>query len=198
MVMFSTKKIISEKLQNICTIQLGYQFRKYLEHDINGTISVIQMKDIKECTLNSTKLLKVNLDNTKADFYVNKGMILFMPRGFNNDAIFIKEDLKNTIASSQFYILKLTIDDVLPEYITWYLNQKPAQKYFKNNREGTSLLIVNIGQLKELEVKIPSLKIQESIVMADNMIQKEKKLYQEIVNKRYILTSKLLLSTINL
>ncbi|MEI8390240.1 MAG: restriction endonuclease subunit S [bacterium] len=187
-----------KKLQDVCQIQLGYQFRKRFEHDLSGNYSVIQMKDVEDYSLNISELLKVKIEKVKKEYLISKNTILFMPRGFNNDAILIKEDLEDTIATSQFYILKVADQSILPEYLTWYINQRPAQKYFVSNRAGTSILIINIGQLKELEVRIPDIKTQENIVKAYDLSRREKQIYQEITEKRHHLINEMLLSKINL
>ncbi len=191
------KKIQIKKLQDICKIQLGYQFRTRFEHDPDGNYFVVQMKDIEDCSLNTTELLKVNINNIKNDYIINKNTILFMPRGFNNDAILIKNPLEHTIASSQFYILNVIDSTLLPEYLTWYINQKPAQKYFVSNRAGTSILVINIAQLKELEVKIPDIQTQENIVRVSELAYREKQIYQQIMEKRQTLISEKLLKKIN-
>lgn len=191
------QEIKIKKLQDVCHIQLGYQFRKRFEHDPSGNFYVIQMKDINNYNLNTSELLKVKIDNVKKEYLITKNTILFIPRGFNNDAIFIKDDIKDTIASSQFYILNVCDSSIMPEYLTWYINQTPAQKYFVTNRAGTSILIINIALLKELEVKIPDIQTQKNIVKIYDLSRKEKQLHQEIMNKRYSLISELLLSKIN-
>ncbi len=191
------KATISQKLKNICEIQLGYQFRTRFEHDLAGNYFVIQMKDIKDYSLSTAELLKVKLPKVKNDYLITQNTILFTPRGYNNNAIFIDEALNDTIASSQFYIIKVSDKNVLPEYLTWYINQSPAQKYFTSNRAGTTIPIINIAQLKELEVKIPDIETQENIVKTYNLACKEKEIYQQIMDKRHTLISEALLTKIN-
>jgi restriction endonuclease S subunit len=191
------EKIKINKLQNICKIQLGFQFRKRIEHEPKGMYSVIQMKDIDNYTLNITELIKVNIDNIKNDYIVDKGAILFMPRGFNNEAVLITENLVNTIATAQFYILKVETNDILLEYLVWYINQQPAQKYFASIRAGSALPIINISQLKELEIKIPDLETQKNIIRIFDLARKEKELQSLIQNKKSLLIENVLMNKIN-
>lgn len=184
------------KLNDVCQVQLGYQFRGSFEQDPSGNYSVIQMKDINNYTLNLSELYKVNLENVKPEYLITRDTVLFMPRGFNNHAVHIEEELHNTIATDLFYIIKVKDTRLNAGYLAWYLNQKPAQKYFASIREGTSILLVKIGQFKEIEIPILDLQTQNAIANLHKLSIKETKLVQAIQEKRAQLLETMLLERI--
>jgi len=186
------------KLQEICEFQLGYQFRRKPEYVSDGNYRIAQMKDIHNYTLNTSELSKVKLEDVKEDYLIDKGTVLFTPRGFNNGAALVMDKLENTIAAGLFYIIRVKDSSVLPEYITWYLNQKPAQKYFASNRAGTSIPTINIGFLKELEIKIPDLEVQEKIAHIFYLSLREKELTINLQEKKQQLIEAVLLEKINI
>lgn len=186
------------KLQEICEFQLGYQFRSKPEYVSEGNYRIAQMKDIHNYTLKTADLLSVNLENIKEGYLIDKGTVLFTPRGFNNEAALVTEKLEKTIAAGLFYIIRINNETVLPEYVTWYLNQKPAQKYFASNRAGTSIPIINIGFLKEFEVKIPDLQTQDKIARIFFLGLREKELTISLQEKKQQLIEAVLLDKINI
>ena len=91
--------------------------------------------------------------------------------------------LENTIATSYFYILKLETDKVLPEYISWYLNQPPSQSYIQSHARGTGMLLIPKKDFIELAIDIPPMETQKIIVKLNQLQQKESCLLKELETK---------------
>jgi restriction endonuclease S subunit len=86
--------------------------------------------------------------------------------------------------------------DILPGYLAWYLNQRPAQIYFDRNAGGTRIQIINKQLLSELEVIVPDLKTQEMVENIYGLHQREQDLVSAIKEKKHKLILTQLLSAV--
>jgi len=177
------------KIKHIVDIQIGYQFRGRIEPISGGTHQVIQIKDFDDDRkLDVSGLYKVIPDRSPKRYLVSKGDILFLSRGQKNFAFPIKLYLKSTIAASYFFILKLKTENVLPEYLAWYINQRTAQNYLHSiARRGSHMPMVPKSAFEQLKVDLPSLVIQEKIVKLDGLREKEQSLINNLKKKRGLL-----------
>jgi len=160
------------------------------------------MKDINDGIFNAEKIdrIKKNKDKIKKDYFLSKGDILFVSRGFNHYATLLDVSLENTIAISHFYVLKLKLEKakvILPAYLAWYMNQFPAQKHYRKYGAGTGILLVNKEALEDLSVVIPDMNTQEKIVKLYKLKLKEKNLVNKIEEKKDRLIKRLLIEKIS-
>lgn len=181
-----TKKIMKAHITDIADINIGYQFRSKIELTNEGTHSVIQIRDFDaNRNLKTAELSRVKIDKPIEQFHISKGDILFLSRGHRNWAAPIAEDLKDAIAVSHFFVLKIKSTDVLPEYISWYINQAPAQEYLHSNaRHGTHMPLIPMSAFKGLSVEVPPKETQKKIVELSNLMEREKQIVAELEEKR--------------
>lgn len=177
---------MKKKITEIADIQLGYQFRKKIESVDDGTNRVIQIRDFDEHRiLHKEGLSRVKIDKPAEQYLINKGDVLFLSRGHRNWAASIIDNYENTIAVSHFYVLKIRNASVIPEYIAWYINQAPAQEYLHNiARRGTHIPIIPLSAFKGLTVDLPDKETQKKIVELSTLMEKEKRLLNELQEKR--------------
>ena len=71
-------------------------------------------------------------------------------------------------------------DEVLPEYLTWYLNSASSQNYLKSQAVGSSIVSISKFVIDELELSIPDLNTQKAILKIAHLRNAEKKLQQQI------------------
>ena len=186
------------KLSDIVEIKSGYLFKSKIVNDPNGQFKVIQLKDVDDNgVVNINNLFSVSDDNIKGANFLKKGDIIFKSKSAKHTAAVFNMDSNNTIATVHFFLLRLKTNQILPEYLAWYINQKPAQKYFKIKAGGTRIPIVTKKILEELEVVIPSLPTQEKVMTVNNLFIKEKELLAKLEEKREILVNTALLDVVN-
>jgi len=147
---------------------------------------VIQIRDFDELfSLKKENLQTVRLKGDADRYLVNKNDVLFLSRGHRNYAIPIIAQLRNTVAASYFFILRIKTGKVLPDYLAWYINQAPAQEYLHNNaRRGTHMPLVPLSAFADLTIEIPDIKSQSMIVSLSALMDKEKALLNELQEKR--------------
>jgi restriction endonuclease S subunit len=175
----------------------GYSFRNKVEHDPNGDLDVIQMKDLEmNYTRIGTGLIKIDSSTISPKYLLEKGDVLLVAKGGNNFAILFDLDLPKAIASSAFFVLRPNPKLINPGYLAWYINQKPVQQYFIDNRVGTYMPNINKNTILGIEIKVPEKITQERIVEMDALQKREYLLSNELLLKRKQLISYLLFSTI--
>ena len=186
---------MKQKIKNIADIQIGYQFRKKIETERDGTHQVIQIRDFDETQyLNKEGLCWVKMPHLSKKYSINKNDVLFLARGHRNFAIPIMDSFDNTIAASTFYILKIKTKKVIAEYLAWFINQPPAQGYLHNlARRGTHMPLIPKSVFENLKVYVPDIEIQKKIITLNSLTDKERTLINSIQEKRTLLVRSLCL-----
>lgn len=186
---------MQQKIKDIADIQLGYQFRKKIEPERDGTHQVIQIRDFDENqNLNQEGLCRITIDQLSEKYLVHKNDILFLARGHRNYATPVMASMERTIAVSHFFILKVKSEKVIPEYLAWFINQAPAQEYLHNlARRGSHMPIIPKSVFGNLKVHIPDIETQKKIVKLNTLIDKERTLLYNLREKRALLIRSLCL-----
>lgn len=124
---------------------------------------------------------------------MTKDDVLLMAKGVNNLALAYNPDTYAAlIPSTAFLIIKVSGSGVLPAYIAWYINQPGAQQFLKNQAKGSSPPSITVKILAELEICIPDLETQKTILKIHDLRMREKKLKSDIERlKETILNYKL-------
>ncbi|HNX24774.1 MAG TPA: restriction endonuclease subunit S [Spirochaetota bacterium] len=178
------------QLQEISQINSGYQFRGDLPELQPGEWKFIQMRDIdSDNSINQDTVINIDfkIKEGPADKYLlNKGDILFKNRGAKNNAAVFNLDWPQVIVSHQFLIVRTTDNAMIAEYLAWYINSESAQLYFKQHAAGTTTLLIQKKTLEELEIVVPSIEIQKSIVEVEHLRNREK----HLVSRKMVLRDK--------
>lgn len=177
------------KVNEITEIQIGYQSRERIESDQDGTHRIIQIKDFDNYRHLQTKSLTSFFPERAPDRYlVNQGDILFLSRGQRNFAYALDEILPDTVAASYFFILRVKNKDILSDYLAWYINQVPAQEFlYSTAKRGSHMPIVPKASFELLEVSIPPIDIQKTIVKIEELVRQEQDISEEMAFKRELL-----------
>lgn len=183
------------KLKIIATIHMGYPFRTRLDDFPKGHLKVIQMKELLDNnTINYDNLTEIYLHPVQSHHFVQEGDLLFKSRGKSTTATILRHAPKDTFASAPLLIIRVDKPHkIFPEYLNWFINQRPAQRYFKSRQEGTSAIMINKKQLENLEVTLPSLEKQHLIVDLASLAEQEQDLLHTIQHKKKQLISKTLM-----
>ena len=177
---------MKKKITEIADVQLGYQFRKKIEPVDDGSNRVIQIRNFDENhALLKENLSRVRLDTAAEKYLISKGDVLFLSRGHRNWAAPIDDDLSATVAASHFFVVRPKQDNVLSEYLAWYINQAPAQEYLHNiARRGTHMPLIPLSAFLGLTVDLPNIETQRKIVELSRLMEHEKLLLSYLQEKR--------------
>lgn len=184
-------------IKDIAQVIAGYTFKKAIESDNSGNIFVFQAKDLiqGEPLINVNTLTKAFLGIPEHAAYLQGNDILLVARGMKSGAfrstVFMSEE-SNVIASSSVHIIRIKSEDVLPEYISHYLNSKEGQDSLSQIVSGSYIGAIPRGELERIKIPIPTLQKQKAIVdLHQNMRSQQKilirrnELKQNIINATF-------------
>jgi Type I restriction modification DNA specificity domain len=175
-------------LGELAEIQMGYPFRSRLEHDPQGDVAVIQMKDIDDANLLHTEeAIRVALPKGKTHHLLRAGDLLFRSRGRSNGVAQVMEGLGSAVLSAPMLLIRP--HGALPAYLCWYINAPATQAQLAALAEGTSVRMISAEALKALDVPLPSPGTQRRIVQAAALAEQEQSLLARIATLRQRLTT---------
>lgn len=163
----------------------GYSFREKVENEPDGDLLVVQMKDIKDYTvINEASMTRIKSDEISPKYYLETGDILFICKGSNNYALVYDLQVPKAVAASAFFVMRADKTNVVADYLAWYINQTPVQRYLRDNMAGTYIPNINKSTVEGIQIEVPSLEIQKKIVEVDRLRKQESFLMTEIIKKR--------------
>src|ERR1051326_2029531 len=126
-------------LRDISDIRAGYSFRGRIKPKSGGRYGVVQIKDLDVGGLfQPGDLLRTDLSDVNANHFLHHGDVLFVARGERKRAVVIDEIAPNTVFGSQFFGCRPQ-SGIDPTYLAWFINQKPAQRYFEQHKRGSNV-----------------------------------------------------------
>lgn len=180
-------------LKHITSIQTGV-FAKPIQ---KGEVVYLQAKHFDESgELAETLYPDLDLDSKIKKHLLKKGDVLFAAKGSKNFAAWYENDEMPAVASTSFFVIRLNEKNVLPGYLTWFLNHSATQALLKGYARGTSIASISKAVLSELEIPVPSIQKQELILRIFKLRNRERNLKQQIENLREIEIQNLLINTI--
>ena len=179
------------KLGDISSITTGQVIKR--KEARPGDVDAIQYRIL---TLKSFDedgfLVKEELDSFKASeeieskYITSKGDIvvrLSMPF----TSITIDKESEGILIPSLFVVIRINCNDILPSYLSLYLNSNKMKKQYIREARGSAIQILKTSAFKEFEIMIPDMSIQEQAVTLNELMMREKRLLQLLIkenNKR--------------
>jgi Type I restriction modification DNA specificity domain len=173
-------------LKDVAAIRTGHLFREKIEAEAGGPLRVIQVGDVaSDGRLMAGSLTRIRLPEIKSNQLLQVGDCLFISRGPRKQAIALVEPIEATIATSQFFIIRPSPGgSLLPEFLAWQLNQRPAQRYFEAHSRGSAASLINLDAMKRTPVETPPIETQRRIVHLHRLGLREQALLEAIQQKR--------------
>jgi restriction endonuclease S subunit len=100
------------------------------------------------------------------------------------------------VASTSFFVIRITDDTLLPKYAAWFLNHPDTQEFLKGKAKGTSMPSIKKADLEELEIPVPSLEKQQLIIQLGALSRREAELRHEILSKRQQIVNQQIINAI--
>lgn len=184
-------------LNQIASIKSGYPFRGRIVEASDTGIIAVQMKDVlldSNC-IQWESCVSTALTSKREPDWIQAGDVLIAARGSHNYAVTIDHKFQETglqvVASPHFFVLRAHQGSaVLPEYLTWLLNQRPCQRYFKQNAAGSLTQSIRRQVLEKAPIAVPSLAKQQSIIRLVDTLRQEKQVVEQLIdNSERLMTS---------
>jgi restriction endonuclease S subunit len=150
-------------------------------------------KDVQVDKLNLKNLITVDLDIADQNYLI-KGDIVFKSKGSEHICRLIDKSVPKLLAAIPLMVVRLSprIKNFEPEFLAYFLNTSTAQQYFNQCASFTTIKFITKAVLSELIVPIIPLEDQRKIINISNMIEREKFLEKQLLEKKTSLIDSLL------
>lgn len=112
--------------------------------------------------------------------------ILIANRGTRMTAAFVPEGLE-AIASGQLFIVRVTSQQVTPEYLHWFLNLAKTQALLSSHARGSYVKTLSISVVRRLPVPVIPLELQAKLCALSDLAARERELLRILAEKRELL-----------
>jgi hypothetical protein len=116
-------------------------------------------------------------------FAIREGDVLVPLRSARVSSLVARGVLPRTIAVGHWAIIT-TKPEVLPEYLAWYLAHPANARAIGNLVVGSSLPFMPLSALREMEIEVPALAIQQQIVRVESLHRRHTELEQRLTQTR--------------
>ena len=182
------------RLQDICTIQMGYTARRQLAPIVRGGIAAIRLQDVHPGGhIDPSQLVRVRADQLSDRHLVCAGDVVFRSRSDHNTAAALGDRFSEpALALLPLFILRPKPRIILPAFLAWSINQGAAQRHFERVGRGTNMRMISRSGLSSLEVDVPDIGTQRRIVAVDDLASRERALSLHVANRRRTRTTLIL------
>jgi restriction endonuclease S subunit len=172
------------RIQDCADVRPGFSAKSAIVNDPEGTLQVIAAQHITKgepYRYNDEHSLLISPPKFYEKYTVAAGDILFMSRGINNYAVLIEAVPDPAIAPLTFFIIK-SKQNVLPEYLAWYLNQEMIKAKLNEIRAGAGTPMIPSSAFREISIPLPPLATQKRIAEIGRLQMLEKQLLQQLTD----------------
>ncbi|MEZ5613520.1 MAG: restriction endonuclease subunit S [Rhodocyclaceae bacterium] len=176
-------EFLQVKLGQISEVRMGYPFRCRLEHEPEGEVAVIQMKDIDGDEIQHLgDVTRVSLPDGKAHHLIQEGDLIFRSRGRSNSVALVGPNIGKAVLAAPMLLIRS--GDVLPAYLMWFINLPLTQATLAALSEGTSVRMISKEAIQDLDIVVPSIQRQRLIVEIAALEQREEALMADLAAQR--------------
>lgn len=175
---------MKSKIADIVEVRAGYPFRGRVVPDPGGNARVIQIRDLDDGDgVRTDSLVRVkaaNLDN----YRIRPDDVLFLARGERRFAVPApRQDEGDLIAAAYFFVLRpgRSVD---ASYLIWAVNQVEFQEAMRTFVKSTTMQQITKADLLEVPIDVPPLATQRKIVAVHELMERERRLADELRQKR--------------
>ena len=169
------------ELHEIADVIAGYTFRGAIKPDNKGSIAVFQAKDLVQGQpfQDTSSLTLISQDIPGYAGHLKKNDVLLIARGMKSGAfrstLFLADE-HNVVASSSVHIVRITAPNILPEYVSHYLNTADGQLALAGIVSGSYIGALPRKELEKIKIPIPTLRKQEALINLYRNIREQQKI----------------------
>jgi len=173
-------------MKTLANVAAGYPLRGSAESLESGEVRLIQMRNITSTLqVDWGTVARVSLPTKRTPQWLERGDVIFAARGARNYAVCFDELPQKAVCSPHFFVIRiLDKETVLPSFLAWQINQRPAQDYFERSATGSHIPNVRRQVLEDLKVTIPPLERQKTIAALWDSLRKEERMTLALIRNR--------------
>lgn len=116
-------------------------------------------------------------------YRIAEGDVLVPLRSARFAAIVGRGVLDDVIVSSSWAIIR-THPGIEPEFLAWFLSHPVTQRIIQRQVQGTNIAFITTSVLKELEVPVPTIRLQQEIARLVQLERRMRALERQLVDAR--------------
>ena len=185
--MISATAIRSVRLIALADLTGGYPLRVGVDTLVSGDVAVIQMSNVdSETGIDWPTVRRAALPTERSSSHLKPDDIIFTTRGTRNFAIALDHIPSPAVCSPHFFVIKIKAGaGVVPAFLAWQINQKPAQDHLRRSATGTDILNIRRDALENLVIAVPSYARQNAIVAFATAAAAERAAFARLVENRH-------------
>ncbi len=184
---------MQNKLEDIASITTGL----YEKTHLSGDTLYLQGKHFDEFGKIRQDIVinpELQADERLERHILREGDILLIAKGENNRACLYQNEIGQAVASSTFFVIRITEKGLLPEFLQWYFNTEYMQNVFSGLSKGTQISSLSKKTLSDIEIPVPPLNNQKEILEIQRLWEKEKSLTTDLLKLKDAFYQKQLLN----
>lgn len=176
------------KISDIATVKAGFPFRGAIRDMAGGNVLAVQMKNVDPgMGIDWAGVTRTSLPGRRQPDWLETGDIIFAARGNRNYAVHVKDPPGQAVCSPHFFVIEMRKDiQVLPAFLSWQINQAPAQRYLEQAATGSYIPNIRRQVLEDLPISVPPLLQQEKILTLYNAAAQERSTLEGLIENRKI------------
>lgn len=184
------------KLQDIAQIQVGFTLSRTkatpssLRNYTYKTLSINAFPSNGIKIIQGYENLHISNEEISDTYFTQEGDVLIRLRDPIR-SLFISKDSTGLLVSSLVVIVRVDRGQILGEFLSYYLNSNLPQNYFQSKVRGTTIPMIRVSDLKELEIPLPSLEKQKKIISLMQESEKEISLLKEAITQKSLLNQQI-------
>jgi restriction endonuclease S subunit len=174
-------------LSDIAQLSVGYPFRNTCVPGESGSLACF-LRDIDDSgELKLQNLKRVENANPNDSHIAKEGDVVFRSRGTPFMASVVPKIAKDLLVVAPMIRIRVNREMVLPEYLVWYINSVYGAAYFKEFATGSGIPLISKTVLEQMPVKLPNLRVQQTIADLVKLSRKEHEILAEIVKQKNLI-----------
>ena len=176
----------TESLNSLASIAAGYPLRGAVDALPVGDVAVIQMGNVHpETGVDWSSTQRIALPSRRSANFLASEDVIFTTRGTRNFALALGQIPGLAVCSPHFFVMRV-IDPcrIIPAFLAWQINQRPAQEYLRREATGSYILNIRREVIANLSLAIPPLEQQRAIIALADAARAERGALTRLIDNR--------------
>ncbi|MCL2177181.1 MAG: restriction endonuclease subunit S [Firmicutes bacterium] len=170
-------------LKELADIQTGLVLSRARAIKSNKRQQVFTLSSVTQNGIIKEEFNEMEVMEQVNEKYLSREGDLIIRLSLPSFAALIDKENENILIPSQFAIIRIRNDVIVPGYLNIYLNSNEINTVIGKKAEGTVIKVLSVKQLGEFEIPIPPLIHQQKIVKLFNLIKRHSGLMGQLDEK---------------
>lgn len=181
------------KLLEVADLLSGYTFREAIEQQPQGTIRVIQPRNLN--ALSDAPLIE---PFPKYEKYLlkNDDILLTIKGAGNSVTRLVIDERQDYVCNAAFAVIRPDKSMINPAYLAWYLQHEEIQQLLRSFQTGTTVQNLALKDLQDIAIECLSLETQQTIGRLAALESQRFQMVQELSVKRKTLLDQNLMTIV--